>query len=346
MIRESLDALINQRRDLSEEEAAGAMTDIMTGEATPAQIGAYMAALRLKGETVDEITGMARIMRAHALRVKHAGPLIDTCGTGGDGAGTFNVSTAAAFIAAAGGISVAKHGNRAASSACGSADVLEALGAKIELSPEQVALCIAGTGFGFMFAPAFHPAMKYAGGPRRELGVRTVFNILGPLTNPAGTQGQVLGVPSDDLVEKMAAALSRLGTSHALVVHSEDGLDEYSISAPTLVCEVSGPEINRYQIAPEDVGLERSPRAAILGSDPAHNARIMRTILQGTEGPMLDYTLINAGAALVVGEKADNLSDGVKKAREIAVSGAALTVLDRFVAETQQLTSAGTATGA
>jgi anthranilate phosphoribosyltransferase len=343
MIREALDALINQRRSLSEDEAAGAMTDIMVGEATPAQIGAYMTALRLNGETVGEIAGMARVMRDHALRVQHAGPLIDTCGTGGDGSGTFNVSTAAAFIAAAAGVSVAKHGNRAASSACGSADVLEALGAKIELAPEQVATCIAESGFGFMFAPAFHPAMKYAAGPRRELGVRTVFNILGPLTNPAGAQGQVLGVPSDDLVEKMAAALSRLGTSHAFVVHSEDGLDELSISAPTRICEVRGLEINRAKVSPEDVGLERSPRAAVLGSDPSHNAKIMRSVLQGAEGPMLDYTLINAAAALVVGGAAANLPEGVTRARSIAKSGAALAVLDRFVAETQRLSSMNSA---
>jgi anthranilate phosphoribosyltransferase len=339
MIREALDALINQRRDLSEDEAAGAMSEIMVGEATPAQIGAYMAALRLKGESVEEIAGMARVMREHALRVEHLGPLIDTCGTGGDGAGTFNVSTAAAFIAAADGISVAKHGNRAASSACGSADVLEALGAKIELSPEQVAACIAETGIGFMFAPAFHPAMRYAAGPRRELGVRTIFNILGPLTNPAGAQGQVLGVPSDDLVEKMAAALRLLGASHALVIHSEDGLDELSISAPTFVCEVSGPDIKRYHVSPEDAGLDRSPRAAILGSDPLHNAKIMRSVLAGAEGPMLDYTLMNAAAALVVGGKAANLSEGVNRARAVAASGSPLNVLDRFVTLTQQLAS-------
>jgi anthranilate phosphoribosyltransferase len=344
MIREALDALINQRRDLSEDEAAAAMSEIMVGEATPAQIGAYMASLRLKGESTDEIAGMARVMREHALRVKHAGPLIDTCGTGGDGAGTFNVSTAAAFIAAADGISVAKHGNRAASSACGSADVLEALGANIELAPEQVAVCIAETGIGFMFAPAYHPAMRYAAGPRRELGVRTIFNILGPLTNPAGAQGQVLGVPSDELVEKMAAALKRLGTSHAMVIHSEDGLDELSISAPTFVCEVSESDIKRYHVSPEDAGLDRSPRAAILGSDPSHNAKIMRTVLAGVEGPMLDYTLLNAAAALVVGGTAANLSDGVNRARTVANSGAALSVLDRFVTLTQHLASTAQAT--
>ena len=341
MIREALDAVINQRRDLSEDEAAGAMTEIMEGEATAAQIGAFMAALRMKGESVEEIAGMARVMRDHALQVRHAGPLIDTCGTGGDGAGTFNVSTAAAFIAAAAGINVAKHGNRAASSACGSADVLEALGATIELTPDQVASCIAETGIGFMFAPAFHPAMKYAGPARRELGVRTVFNILGPLTNPAGAQGQVLGVPSDELVDKMAAALGRLGTQHALVVHSADGLDELSISAPTLVCEVKQGEISRYHVTPEGAGLDRAPRAAVLGGDPAQNAKTMRSVLSGTEGPMLDYTLMNAAAALMVGGVANGFADGVSRARELATSGAASAVLDKFIAATQQVASVG-----
>ncbi len=336
MIRETLDALINKRRDLSEDEAAGAMGEIMDGEATPAQIGAFVTALRLKGETVEEIAGMARVMRDHALRVTHSGPLIDTCGTGGDGSGTFNVSTAAAFVAAAAGISVAKHGNRAASSACGSADVLEALGARIELTPEQVATCIAETGLGFMFAPAFHPAMRHAAGPRRELGVRTVFNILGPLTNPAGAQGQVLGVPSDELVEKMASPLKRLGTAHALVIHSEDGLDELSLSAPTLICEVDPTGIRSYRITPEEVGLERAPRAAVLGGPPEQNARTMRAVLGGAEGPMLDYTLLNAAAALVVGGKAEDLRDGVSKGRELVTSGAPLQVLDRFIAVTQR----------
>lgn len=336
MIREGLDALVNQRRDLSEDEAAAAMTEIMEGTATPAQIGAFLTALRLKGETVAEIAGMGRVMRQHALRVQYHGPLIDTCGTGGDGAGTFNVSTAAAFVAAAADINVAKHGNRAASSACGSADVLEALGARIELTPEQVVTCINETGIGFMFAPAFHPAMRHAGGPRRELGFRTVFNILGPLTNPAGAEAQVLGVPSADLVEKMAAALRRLGTKHALVVHSDDELDELSISAATLICEVDATGTRTYRVTPEEVGLERAPRAAVLGSDPQHNAKMMRAVLGGADGPILDYTLLNAAAAFVVGGVATNLSDGVRRARETVKSGAPLKVLERFVRVTQR----------
>jgi anthranilate phosphoribosyltransferase len=336
VIREALDALLNQQRDLDEEEAAGAMADIMEGAATPAQVGAVLAALRLKGETVDEIAGMARVMRLHALRVEHPGRLIDTCGTGGDGANTFNVSTAAAFVAAGAGVNVAKHGNRAASGACGSADVLEALGARIELTPDQVAACIDECGVGFMFAPAFHPAMRHAGGPRRELGVRTVFNILGPLTNPAGAAGQLLGVPSVDLVEKIAMALGRLGTEHALVVHSDDGLDEFSLAAPTLVCEVSASGIHSYRVTPEEVGLERAPRAAVLGGDREQNARTMRAVLAGSEGPMFDYTLLNAAAALVVGDVAADLAAGVQKARDILLSGSALRVLDRFISATQR----------
>jgi anthranilate phosphoribosyltransferase len=336
MIREALDALLSQQRDLDEDEAAGAMADIMEGVATPAQVGAFLAALRLKGETVDEIAGMARVMRQHALRVAHNGRLIDTCGTGGDGANTFNVSTAAAFVAAAAGASVAKHGNRAASSACGSADVLEALGARIELTPEQVADCIAECGVGFMFAPAFHPAMRHAGPVRRDLGVRTVFNILGPLTNPAGAVGQLLGVPSADLVEKIATALGRLGTEHALVVHSDDGLDELSLAAPTLVCEVSASGIHSYRVTPEEVGLERAPRAAVLGGDRDQNARMMRAVLGGAEGPVFDYTLLNSAAALVVGGAASDLAAGVARAREILASGMALDVLDRFIAATQR----------
>ncbi|OGO49932.1 MAG: anthranilate phosphoribosyltransferase, partial [Chloroflexi bacterium RBG_16_68_14] len=230
MIRDAIAALVD-RRDLTEQEAAACMEEIMSAEATPAQFGAFVVALRMKGETVDEIAGMARVMREKALRVEVDGPLLDTCGTGGDAKGTFNVSTAAAFVAAGAGARVAKHGNRAMTSACGSADVLEALGARIELSPEGVAACIERAGFGFMFAPAFHPAMKFAAGPRREIGVRTVFNILGPLTNPAGAQSQVLGVAEASLAEKLAHVLLRLGVKHALVVHGEDGLDEISLVA-------------------------------------------------------------------------------------------------------------------
>ncbi len=240
MIREAIDAIVSHGRSLSEDEAAAVMRDIMSGDATPAQIGAFLVALRAKGETVDEITGMARVTREHALAVPTAGlsGLVDTCGTGGDASGTFNVSTAAAFVVAGAGGRVAKHGNRAMTSACGSADVLEALGAEIDLNPEQVAQCIREVGFGFMFAQTFHPAMKHVAGPRKEIGIRTVFNILGPLTNPAGSAHQLLGVARPELAPLLAKALGRLGARHVLVVHGHGGLDELSLSGPSTVHEL------------------------------------------------------------------------------------------------------------
>jgi anthranilate phosphoribosyltransferase len=335
MIREAIEALVTRGRHLTEDEAAAAMADIMNGEATPAQIGAFLTALRLKGETADEITGMARVMRAKALKVPIEGPVIDTCGTGGDGSGSFNVSTAAAFVAAGAGVRVAKHGNRAMSSHSGSADVLEALGARIDLTPEQVAACIREAGIGFMFAQTFHPAMKYAAGPRREIGIRTAFNILGPLTNPAGATAQLLGVPLAPLAELLAPVLSRLGVRRALVVSGDDGLDELSISAPTCVVEVRGEEVRRYRIAPQDLGLEPAPRAAVRGGSPAENAEAMRRVFTGQEGPLRDFVLLNAAAALVVGGVAPDLAGGVQCAREVIDSGAALTALERFVEATR-----------
>ncbi|MGH9203276.1 MAG: anthranilate phosphoribosyltransferase, partial [Vicinamibacterales bacterium] len=255
-IRETIDALVNEQRDLTEEEASAVMHQIFTGEATPAQLAGFLVSLRLKGETVDEIVGMARAMREHSLRVEVEGPLLDTCGTGGDASGTFNVSTAAAFVAAGAGAGVAKHGNRAMTSASGSADVLEALGARIDLSPQQVADCIERTGFGFMFAQTFHPAMKHAAPTRREIGIRTVFNILGPLTNPAGAKHQLLGVARPELVPKIAAALQRLGSEHSLVVHGYGGVDELSLSGPTSVFETRNGNLREYTISPQDIGLQ------------------------------------------------------------------------------------------
>ena len=331
MIREALAAIVNEKRSLSENEAAAVMEEIMTGEATPAQLGAFLIALRQKGETAEEIAGMARVMRQKAQRVEYEGPLLDTCGTGGDGAGTFNVSTAAAFVAAGAGVRVAKHGNRAASSACGSADVLEALGAKIDLTPPQVAHCIQETGFGFMFAQSFHPSMRFAAGPRREIGVRTVFNILGPLTNPAGARHQVLGVADGTLAEKMAEVLARLGCQHALVVHSEDGLDELSLSATSLIYEVKGGQISHYVIAPETVGLTRTPLDAVRGSTPQANAAALRAVFKGEPGPHRDIVLLNAAAALVAADRAATLQDGMALAARSIDSGKALDCLERFV---------------
>ena len=331
MIREAIDAIVSQRRDLTEEEAAAAMADIMEGEATPAQIGAFVTALRLKGETVDEIAGMARVMRAKALRVPVEGDVIDTCGTGGDASGSFNVSTAAAFVAAGAGLRVAKHGNRAMSSHSGSADVLEALGAKIDLTPEQVAACIREAGIGFMFAQAFHPAMRHAAGPRREIGVRTVFNVLGPLTNPAGATAQLLGVATPELAGKLAEALGRLGVRRALVVHGDDGLDELSISGPSTVYDLRDGDVRCYRVHPDDVGLSVAPRAAVRGGTPAENAEAMRLLLKGADTSLRDFVLLNAAAALVVGGAAADLKGGVTRAAEVISSGAALAAMERFV---------------
>jgi anthranilate phosphoribosyltransferase len=330
---------------LSEDEAAAAMDEIMTGTATPSQLGAFLTALRIKGETIEEIAGLARAMRAHALHVPlgegvHA---VDTCGTGGDGSGTFNVSTAAGLLVAALGQPVAKHGNRAATSKCGSADVLEALGVKLELGPEQVARCIETVGFGFMFAPAYHPAMRHVGPTRREIGIRTVFNILGPLTNPAGARYQVLGVADPKLLPLMGAALQRLGCERALVVYGEDGVDEISLGAPTRVCEVRGKEgdLREYTITPGELGLGEHSRdevrAEVRGGDAAQNAALLRSLLRGEqEGAPAEMVALNAGAALYVTGRAENLADGVHQARDGLRSGRAAATLDALVLTSRQ----------
>ena len=334
MIRDAI-ATVTVGHDLSEADAARIMTEIMEGEATPAQIGAFLTALRIKGETVDELTGMARTMREKALRVEMKDALLDTCGTGGAAFDPFNVSTAAAFVCAGAGVKVAKHGNRAATSASGSADVLEALGAKIDLTPDQVKTCIERTGVGFLFAQAFHPAMKFAGPVRREIGIRTVFNILGPLTNPAGAQHQLLGVGDPAAAPKMAAVLGRLGTRKALVVYSEEGLDEVSLSGWTLVNELSDGGIKTYSITPEDAGLTRAPLEVLRSGSPAENAERMRSVFAGYLGPDRDFVLINSGAALVAAEKAPDVRAGVKLAAEAIDSGAAMRALTSFVEATQ-----------
>src|SRR5438128_697913 len=296
MIREAITHVV-AGATLSEGEAAAVMEEIMTGVATQAQMGAFLTALRLRpgGETVEEIAGLARVMREKAVQVhldEHAAAqAMDTCGTGGDGAGTFNVSTGAGILAAAAGAFVAKHGNRSATSRCGSADVLEALGVRIDLGPEQVAQCVRQAGFGFMFAPAYHPAMKHVGPARREIGIRTVFNILGPLTNPAHTRYQVLGVADGSLLRKMGEVLLRMRCQHALIIHGEDGIDECSLSAPTRVCEVrSGKGLREYTITPEEVGLNGvSYRLAFQGGDPAYNADLLRGLLNSyTDSPATD----------------------------------------------------------
>lgn len=336
MIREAIARLVNGA-SLTEDEAAAAMVSIMSGEATPAQIGAFLVALRMKGETVDEIAGMARVMRQHARRVEFEGALLDTCGTGGDERGTFNVSTAAAFVAAAAGARVAKHGNRAMTSRCGSADVLEALGANIDLGPEQVRQCIEEVGVGFMFAQAFHPAMKYAAGPRRELGIRTVFNILGPLCNPAGADRQVLGVADPVVAEKLVHALQRLGSKHALVVHGQDGVDEVSVSAPTTIFELRDGRVFHDTLLPSEAGVSTHPIEELRGGSPEENAARLRAVLAGEPGPLRDFVLVNAAAALVAFDLASNIREGVRLAAQAIDSGAARDTLERFVEVTTRL---------
>lgn len=323
MIREAITHVV-AGATLSEGEAAAVMEEIMTGVATQAQMGAFLTALRLRpgGETVQEIAGLARVMREKAVQVhleeNIATKAMDTCGTGGDGAGTFNVSTGAGILVAAAGAAVAKHGNRSATSRCGSADVLEALGVRIELGPEQVAQCVQEVGFGFMFAPTYHPAMKHVGPTRREIGIRTVFNILGPLTNPAHTRYQVLGVADGSLLSKMGEVLLHLGCEHALIIHGEDGIDEVSLSAPTRICEVRrGEELREYTITPEEVGLTSvTDHRSFQGGDPIYNAKMLKDLLDGqVDNPAADMLCLNAGAALLANERVTSLADGVKLAR-------------------------------
>lgn len=343
MIKESIQAIIDGR-SLSTDEAAQVMQEIMDGQATPAQFGAFVTALRAKGETVEEIAGMVRTMRARAVRVNACGPLVDTCGTGGDGAATFNISTAAAFVAAGAGLKVAKHGNRAMSSRCGSADVLEALGIRIDLSPTQVARCLEEVGLGFMFAPAFHPAMKHAAAPRREIGIRTVFNILGPLTNPAAAEAQVVGVADSTLLEKIARVLSSLGSRHVLVVHGADGLDEITLTGPTHICEMKEGNLTRFSITPEEVGLRRCRLEELRGSDAEHNAILLRDVLSGNPGARHDVVLLNAAAALLVADRVDSLRAGVDMARQAIRSGRALVKLEMLARLTRSFKEESTMT--
>jgi anthranilate phosphoribosyltransferase len=326
-----------ERQDLSEEEASAAMLDITSGTATPAQIGAFAVALRMKGETIDEMTGLARVMRDKALFVETDEAVLDTCGTGGDGAGTFNISTTATFVAAAAGAKIAKHGNRAASSQCGSADLLEALGLVHDLPPEAAAACIREAGVAFLFAPAYHPAMASAGGPRRELGVRTVFNVLGPLSNPAHAPHQLLGVPTPAIAPKMAEALRRLGSVHAMVVHGADGLDEITLTGPTQVYEVAGGQVKEWSLDPTKYGFQTVGLEALKGGDAQHNAGIARAVLAGEPSPYLDVVTLNAAAALYAADKVATIEQGVEQARETIKSGAASRKLEQLIEVTHRL---------
>ncbi len=337
MIKEAIESLVSGR-SLTSEQASGVMEEIMGGKATPAQIAAFITALRIKGETADEIAGLARVMLAKAIPVKVTSPVVDTCGTGGDKSSSFNVSTAAAFIAAGAGLKVAKHGNRAMSSRCGSADVLEALGVDIELGAEAVAECLEKIGIGFMFAPLFHPAMKYAAGPRRDIGIRTVFNILGPLVSPAHAQFQVMGVATKELGEKIASVLQRLGTKHALVVHGIDGMDEISIADKSLVWEVTEEGVlPPYEVSPQYFGFKEAKLKEIKGGTPEDNARILRSVLKGERGPRRDIAVMNAAAAIVAANRASDLKEGARIAQESIDSGRALEKLDALIKLSQSL---------
>jgi anthranilate phosphoribosyltransferase len=321
-------------QDLTEFEAESAMTQIMEGRATPAQIGAFLTALRMKGESVSEIAGCARAMRRSAVPVCPQRPetLVDTCGTGGDGAGTFNISTTAAFVAAGAGQPVAKHGNRSISSRCGSADVLEALGVNLDLTPDQVAASVDEVGIGFLFAPNLHPAMKHAIGPRRELGVRTIFNVLGPLTNPANASAQVLGVYDPDLTETLAHVLGTLGSQAAFVVHGSGGLDELTTSGPNRVSALRDGRVETHSLDPADLGFHRARPSDLRGGDATENAAITRGILSGTiNGARRDVVVLNAAAALFVGGQAQTLPEGVRLAEGSIDSGSAQRVLDHLI---------------
>ncbi len=323
---------VTEHRDLSREDMQSVMNTIMTGEATPAQIGGFLIGLRMKGETIEEITASAQVMRELATKVDVSGEhVVDIVGTGGDGSSTFNISTASCFVVAAAGGKVAKHGNRSVSSKSGSADLLEAAGVNLDINPQQVAKCVNEVGVGFMFAPKHHGAMKHAIGPRKEMAVRTIFNILGPLTNPAGAPNQLLGVFSKDLVEPLAHVLANLGSNHVLVVHSEDGMDEISIGAPTFVAELKDGAVTSYTIQPEDFGLERADLASLKVENASQSLAVVKNVLANEPGPARDIVVLNAGASLYVAGLADSLAAGVKKAAEVLASGAAQTKLDELV---------------
>ncbi len=345
MIQEALQKLVTGAK-LSQEEAAGVTEEIMTGEATPGQIGAFLLAMRITGESVEEITGMAKVMREKALRVLTDGEVVDVVGTGGDGMGTFNISTAAALVTAAAGVKVAKHGNRAASGNFGAADILESNGVKLEITPDSVKRCIEEVGIGFMFAPAFHPAMRFAGPIRREIGVRTVFNILGPLTNPAGASYQLLGVGQPAgaldvgqpaLGEMLANVLASLGTKHSWVVRGDDGLDELTTTTTSQVWEVTGSRVRHFETGPEDAGLGKVKLAEIQAADTTENTGMFLDALSAGESAAKDIVLLNAAGALVVAGRVADLRAGVAIAREHIDSGEALQKLHRLAALTQTL---------
>lgn len=330
-IKQAISNIVD-RIDLSADEMREVMQQIMTGGATPIQIGGILAGLRTKGETVEEIVAAARVMRELAMRIEvNPEHLVDTCGTGGDSSSTFNVSTASAFVVAAAGGRVAKHGNRSMSSRSGSADVLEALGVNLDIPPERVASCIEQINVGFLFAPSYHSAARYAAAPRKELGTRTLFNLLGPLTNPAGAPHQLLGVFAARWVEPLAKVLRKLGSKHVLVVHAEDGLDELSISAPTHVAELLEGQVTTFMVQPEDVGIERQSLDSVRVDGPLESAQMIRAVFAGQPGPAADMVALNAGAALYAADVASSLPEGVELARQTLENGAAEATLKKLV---------------
>jgi len=323
---------IVQKNNLTQDEASALMEEIMSGNLTPAQVAAFLVALRVKGETVDEVTGFAKIMRkkVQSFSSKHSF-VLDTCGTGGDGAKTFNISTTAAFVISAAGVPVAKHGNSAVSSQCGSADILKGLGVKIDVDKSVMEKALNEIGICFLFAPFFHPAMKHASAPRKEIGIRTVFNILGPLTNPAGAQAQIMGVFKKDLTDLMARVLSNLGTQHAFVVHGEDGLDEITITGKTYVSEVKNGKVTSFEFSPEKLGIQLSSAQSIQGGDLAFNIDITRSILFGKKGPQRDIVLLNAAFGLLAAHAARDLLEAFKKASDAVDSGKALKKMHELI---------------
>lgn len=330
MIKETIAKLV-KGIDLSQAEIEAAMEEIMTGQALPTQIAAFLTAMRMKGETIDEIAGAAAIMRKHATKIttKHQ-YVLDTCGTGGDEAHTFNISTIAAFVVAGAGIPVAKHGNRCVSSKCGSADLLKALGVNIDVDPEVVSKCIDEVGIGFLFAPLLHKAMQYATLPRREIGIRTIFNILGPMTNPAGATHQLLGVYDGDLVEPIAKALGKLGSKHALVVHGLDGLDEVTTTDETQVSELKGGKVKSFKISPTDFGIKKPKLDELKGAESDYNIKITMDILNGKEGPQYDIVILNAGCAIYAADKAEDIGEGIELAKKSIATKSALKKLEQL----------------
>ena len=336
MIRETIQKVVDGE-NLTERETVNTMNEIMSGEATPAQVAAFITALRIKGETIEEITGAARVMREKSTKIHTKHPFaVDTCGTGGDGSHSFNISTTAAFVVVGTGIPVAKHGNRAASSQSGSADVLEALGVNIEIGPEQVGACIDDVGIGFLFAITLHGAMKYAIGPRREIGIRTIFNALGPLTNPAGAQAQVLGVYAPTLTEPLANVLKNLGSQHAFVVHGGDGLDEITTTTTTQVSELVDGKVNTYTLNPTELGIPTAQPSDLKGGTPEENAEMTLSVLRGEKGAKRDIVLLNAAAAIVAGGKAADIAAGLAAAAESIDSGRALEKLEGLKAKSNE----------